>query len=219
MRLLIVEDEVRLAETLAKGLRRRGVTVDAANDGQDGLHKALTTDYDVVVLDRDLPLLHGDDVCRAIIAERPSTRVLMLTASSSLDEMVHGLGIGADDYLGKPFEFAELVARVFALARRSTPAVPPVLSAGDIELDPGRCVATRAGRRLPLTPRELSVLEVLVRAGGDVVSATQLFERAWDDQADPFTASVRVIVSRLRAKLGDPPVIETVVGHGYRIDC
>ena len=217
MRVLIVEDEVRLAETIARGLRRRGMTVDVANDGVDGLHRALEGAYDVVVLDRDLPDLHGDEVCRRLVASRSDTRVMMLTASGALDDLVTGLGLGADDFMAKPFEFAELHARLLALGRRSNPATPVVLRWLDIELDPARRLARRRTSDLSLTPRELDVLEVLLRADGGVVSAEQLFERAWDDHADPFTTAVRVIVSRLRSKLGEPTVIETVIGRGYRL--
>ena len=217
MRVLIVEDEIRLADTIARGLRRRGLTVDVSNDGDDGLHRALETTYDVVVLDRDLPGMHGDDVCERLAADRPDTRVLMLTAAGALDDLVAGLGRGADDFMAKPFEFAELHARLLALGRRANPASPVVLRWGDIEIDAGRRRATRGDRDLALTPRELDVLELLVRSDGHVVSAEQLFERAWDEHADPFTTAVRVIVSRLRSKLGDPVVIETVIGRGYRL--
>jgi DNA-binding response OmpR family regulator len=217
MRVLIVEDEVRLAETVAKGLRRRGLTVDLAHDGVDGLFKALESPYDVVVLDRDLPEMHGDDVCRRLVAERPDTRVIMLTAAGALEDLVDGLGLGADDYMAKPFEFVELHARLLALGRRANPATPVVLRCADIEVDPARVTARRAGRDLSLTSRELSVLEVLVRADGQVVSAEELLAKAWDEHADPFTTSVRVILSRLRSKLGEPAVVETVIGRGYRI--
>lgn len=217
MRVLIVEDEVRLAETVARGLRRRGMTVDVAHDGADGLHRALETTYDVVVLDRDLPEMHGDDVCRRLVAQRSDTRVLMLTAAGALDDLVAGLGLGADDFMAKPFEFAELHARLLALGRRANPATPTLLRWADVEVDPGRREARRAAAALTLTPREFDVLELLVRADGQVVSAEQLIERAWDEHADPFTTSVRVIVSRLRSKLGEPPLVETVVGRGYRL--
>jgi len=217
MRVLIVEDEVRLAETIARGLRRHGFAVDLAHDGADGLHRALEGAYDVVVLDRDLPELHGDEVCRRLVAERSDTRVLMLTAAAALEDLVHGLSIGADDFMAKPFEFAELHARLLALGRRTAPAAPAVLAWGDIEVDAGRRRASRHGHDLPLTPRELDVLELLVRAEGRVVSAEEMIERAWDEHADPFTTSVRVIVSRLRSKLGEPAVVETVTGRGYRL--
>jgi DNA-binding response OmpR family regulator len=217
MRVLIVEDEVRLAETIARGLRRRGMTIDLAHDGADGLHRALETTYDVVVLDRDLPEMHGDEVCRRLVAERSDTRVLMLTAAGALDDLVTGLGLGADDFMAKPFEFAELHARLLALGRRANPATPVVLRWAGIEVDPGRRLAWRHGQELSLTPRELDVLELLLRADGNVVSAEELLERAWDEHADPFTTAVRVIVSRLRSKLGEPAVVETVVGSGYRL--
>jgi DNA-binding response OmpR family regulator len=173
--------------------------------------------YDVVVLDRDLPGVHGDDVCRSLAAERSESRVLMLTAARSVRERVDGLGLGADDYLPKPFDFAELVARIRALARRATAPLPPTLEHGDLSLDPARRVAVRDGRRLPLTPKELAVLECLLAADGRPVSAEELLERVWDEAADPFTSTVKTTVRRLRAKLGDPPVIETVRESGYRI--
>lgn len=217
MRVLIVEDEVRLAETIARGLRRRGMTVDVSHDGADGLHRAVETTYDVVVLDRDLPSMHGDEVCRRLVEARTDTRVLMLTAAGALDDLVTGLGLGADDFMAKPFEFAELHARLLALGRRSAPAAPVVLRWSDLAVDPGRRTAARGGRDLGLTPREHDVLEVLLRAEGRIVSSEELLERAWDEHADPFTTSVRVIVSRLRSKLGDPGIVETVVGHGYRL--
>lgn len=217
MRVLVVEDEVRLAATLGKGLRRHGLAVDVANDGDAGLDKALANTYDVVVLDRDLPGVHGDDICRQLQTAGSNCRILMLTAAGELDDRVDGLELGADDYLPKPFEFAELVARVRALARRSTPAVPAVLENGDLRLDPAKREATRDGRDLELTQREFAVLEILMAAGGRVVSSEELLERAWDEYADPFSNVVRVIVGRLRRKLADPPVIETVVGSGYRL--
>jgi DNA-binding response OmpR family regulator len=217
MRVLIVEDEERLAETIARGLRRRGMTVDVANDGVDGLHRALESTYDVVVLDRDLPALHGDEVCRRLVEQRADTRVLMLTAAGALEDLVTGLGLGADDFMAKPFEFAELHARLLALGRRANTATPVVLRWGDVQLDPARRQARRRTTDLALTPRELDVLELLMRAAGGVVSAEQLLERAWDEHADPFTTAVRVIMSRLRSKLGEPAVIETVIGRGYRL--
>jgi DNA-binding response OmpR family regulator len=217
VRVLIVDDEVTLAGTVARGLRRRGWAVDVAHDGDDGLGKALVNDYDVVVLDRDLPRVHGDDVCQRLNEAARPCRILMLTAAASLDELVAGLGLGADDYLTKPFRFEELVARVAALGRRTGAPAPVVLAVADLTLDPGRADVRRSGRSIQLTARELAVLEVLVRAEGRTVSAEQLFEKAWDDQADPMSTSVRVIVSRLRSKLGDPALIHTVVGLGYRI--
>jgi DNA-binding response OmpR family regulator len=217
MRVLIAEDHVELAETLAAGLRRDGMAVDLAFDGDRALDCAGTHDYDVIVLDRDLPKVHGDQVCRALVGRGGRVRVLMLTAASTIEDRVDGLGLGADDYLSKPFAFAELVARIRALARRSQPATPPVLAHGNLWLDPAQRVARRAGRRLDLSPKELAVLELLMEAGGAVVSAEQLLERAWDEAADPFTNTVKVTMSRLRRKLGDPSVIVTVPHAGYRI--
>jgi len=218
VRVLVVEDEVPLADAVARGLRREGMAVDVAYDGDSGLEKALTTRYDVLVLDRDLPVLSGDDVLRHLTGEASLTRVLMLTAAGSLSDRVAGLQLGADDYLAKPFAFAELVARVRALGRRATPPAPPVLHGpGGIVLDPARREATRDGQPLPLTRKELGVLEVLLAAGGAVVSSEELLERVWDEFADPATTTVRVTVMTLRKKLGDPPVVETVVGAGYRV--
>ena len=217
MRVLIVEDHVDLAETLATGLRREGMAVDLAFDGDQALERVAVNDYDVVLLDRDLPRVHGDQVCRELIAGGGRARVLMLTASGTIEDRVDGLSLGADDYLPKPFAFAELVARVRALARRAQPATPPTLTRGDIILDPAQRVARRAGRRLELSPKEFAVLELLLDAHGAVVSAERLLERGWDEAADPFTNTVKVTVSRLRRKLGDPPVIETVPHAGYRI--
>lgn len=216
MRVLLVEDEEPLAGYVALGLRRHGFAVDVALDGQTALDKAAVTPYDVVVLDRDLPLVHGDTVCRELV-RRGAARVLMLTASDAVDDRVAGLALGADDYLGKPFAFSELVARVQALMRRSAPARPPVLRAGDLALDPAKRAAERAGRLLHLTPKEFGVLEQLLAANGDVVSAETLLDKVWDENADPFTNAVRITVGTLRRKLGDPPRIETVTGAGYRI--
>jgi len=217
MRVLVVEDHKELAETVAAGLRREGMAVDLSFDGDSALERTCYTDYDVVVLDRDLPGTHGDEVCTALSAAGKNTRILMLTASAAIADRVDGLTLGADDYLPKPFAFAELVARIRALGRRSQPAVPPVLVCGDLRLDPARRVAVRAGQRLVLTAKEMAVLELLMAAQGAVVSAEQLLEQAWDEHADPFTATVKVTISRLRAKLGDPPVIQTVDRCGYRI--
>jgi DNA-binding response OmpR family regulator len=217
MRVLLVEDHAELAETVALGLRREGMAVDVALDGVSALEHAASTPYDVVVLDRDLPRLHGDEVCRALAASGAAARVLMLTASASIEDRVEGLGVGADDYLPKPFAFAELVARVRALARRVQHSQPSVLSHADLRVDPAQRVATRAGERLALSPKEFAVLEVLVSAAGGVVSTEELLERVWDAATDPFTAAVKITVSRLRRKLGDPPVIETVPEAGYRI--
>ncbi|HLJ98334.1 MAG TPA: response regulator transcription factor [Streptosporangiaceae bacterium] len=217
MRLLVVEDHEVLATAIAAGLRREGMAVDLALGGQDALDRLSGTRYDVVVLDRDLPGVHGDEVCRRIVAGDSGSRVLMLTAAGTIRDKVDGLGLGADDYLAKPFDFAELVARIRALARRSAPAVPPVLEDGDLSLDPGRHVAFRAGRRLNLSPKEFAVLECLLAAGGRVVSAEELLDRVWDEAADPFTTAVKTTIRRLRGKLGGPPVIETVREAGYRI--
>jgi DNA-binding response OmpR family regulator len=217
MRVLIVEDEQRLANTLAKGLRREGMAVDVAYDGLTALEKAAINSYDIIVLDRNLPGRHGDDVCRDISASGSPTRILMLTAAGAVEDRVEGLNLGADDYLPKPFAFDELVARVRALGRRAAPPTPPVLAHGDLVLDPARRMAERAGRPLALTKKEFGVLEVLLAARGTVVSAEELLERVWDENADPFTNVVRVTVMTLRRKLGDPPLVETVTGVGYRI--
>jgi DNA-binding response OmpR family regulator len=218
VRVLVVEDEVPLADAVARGLRREGMAVDVAHDGDSGLEKAMMTRYDVLVLDRDLPLRSGDDVCRALAAQGSLTRVLMLTAAGGLEDRVAGLELGADDYLGKPFAFRELVARVRALGRRASPPAPPVLQGpGGLELDQGRRTATRHGVDLGLTRKELGVLEVLMKAEGAVVSSEELLDRVWDEHADPFTTTVRVTVMTLRKKLGDPPVVQTVVGAGYRL--
>jgi DNA-binding response OmpR family regulator len=217
MRVLVVEDHRELAETVATGLRREGMAVDVAWDGAAGLERTTINRYDVILLDRDLPGVPGDEVCRSLVAQGNPARVLMLTAAASIEDRVDGLGAGADDYLPKPFAFAELVARVRALARRSQPALPPVLTTGELRLDPGRRTVSRAGRRLDLSPKEFAVLELLLAAGGRVVSAEELLERAWDEAADPFTNTVKVTLSRLRRKLGEPPLIETVAQAGYRI--
>jgi len=217
MRVLIVEDDEVLAMTVAAGLRREGMAVDVALDGGAALERASVTCYDVVVLDRDLPGVHGDDVCQALAAERSASRVLMLTAARSVKDRVEGLGLGADDYLPKPFDFAELVARIRALGRRAAAPSPASLEHGDLSLDPARRVAVRAGRRLPLTTKELAVLECLLAADGRPVPAEELLERVWDEAADPFTSTVKTTIGRLRAKLGDPPVIQTVRESGYRI--
>ena len=217
MRVLVVEDHPRLAETVATVLRREGMAVDVAFDGREALGRVALADYDVVVLDRDLPGVHGDEVCRAMVADGRPGRVLMLTAAGSLEARVEGLGIGADDYLPKPFHLAELVARVRALSRRSRPAIAPTLVHGDLELDSARRRVSRAGKPVALSPKEFAVLELLLGAEGAVVSSEQMLERAWDDAVDPFTNTVRMTMSRLRAKLGDPPVIETVTPVGYRI--
>jgi DNA-binding response OmpR family regulator len=216
MRVLIAEDDEVLAKAVAFGLRREGMAVDVALDGDDALTRLTLTPYDVVVLDRDLPGVHGDDICRKLVAHGSAIRVLMLTAANTVKDRVEGLGLGADDYLPKPFEFSELVARVRAVGRR--PPMPPArLAYNDLSLDPAGRVAFRAGRRLTLTHKELAVLERLLAADGKPVSAEELIKKVWDDDVDPFTATVKTTVSRLRAKLGDPPLIETVRESGYRI--
>jgi DNA-binding response OmpR family regulator len=217
MRVLVVEDDEEMADTIALGLRREQMAVDVVYNGATGLAHASVYDYDVVVLDRDLPAMHGDDVCAALIEGHQRARILMLTAAGSVADRVDGLGRGADDYLPKPFAFAELVARLRTLARRSQPATPPRLTCTDLVLDTGARRATRAGRELPLTPKELGCLELLLGAQGRTVSAEELLERAWDHAADPFTTAVKVTISRLRVKLGDPPLIETIPRAGYRI--
>jgi DNA-binding response OmpR family regulator len=216
MRVLVIEDDGELAEAIAAGLRLEGMAVDTALDGDSGLEHAQVNDYDVIALDRDLPGVPGDEVC-AKLAGMVRAGILMLTAAGTIEDRVDGLDRGADDYLPKPFAFAELVARLRALARRSQPAIPPVLTARGVTLDPARRVASRYGKRLDLGPKELGVLELLMAASGRVVSAEELLERAWDEMADPFSTAVKVTVSRLRRKLGDPPVIETVTQAGYRI--
>ncbi|MFF0445133.1 response regulator transcription factor [Streptomyces sp. NPDC004609] len=217
MRVLVVEDHAELADSVVRVLRREGMAVDVVYDGESALERAAVVDYDVVVLDRDLPGVHGDEVCGALVGEPVHARVLMLTASATISDRVEGLGFGADDYLPKPFAYAELVARIRAVARRSRPAVPPVLEHLDLRVDPARRIATRAGERLPLTPKEFAVLECLMGAQGRVVSAEELLERVWDEAADPFTTTVKATMNRLRSKLGSPPVIETVPRGGYRI--
>jgi DNA-binding response OmpR family regulator len=217
MRVLVVEDHAKLALAVAAVLRREGMAADVAFDGDDALAKSAVNRYDVIVLDRDLPGRHGDDVCQILVAEGTDSRLLMLTASATIEDRVEGLGLGADDYLPKPFNIAELVARIRALARRSRPALPPVLVRGDLCLDPAHRIATRAGRQLELSPKEIAVLELLLAAQGTVVSAEELLERVWDEAANPFTNTVKMTISRLRAKLGDPPVITTVAQAGYRI--
>jgi DNA-binding response OmpR family regulator len=217
MRVLVVEDDGELADAIAAGLRQEHMAVDIANDGAAGLDRALFTDYDVIVLDRDLPGRHGDEVCAELVKAGCRSRVLMLTASATVEDRVGGLSLGADDYLPKPFAFAEFVARLRALMRRNQPALAPVLENSDLRLDPARRAASRAGRPLDLGPKEFGVLELLLAAQGRVVSAEELLERVWDEMADPFTSAVKVTVSRLRRKLGEPPVIETMAQAGYRI--
>jgi DNA-binding response OmpR family regulator len=217
MRVLVVEDQVRLADSVARVLRREGMAVDVEYDGSAALDRTAEVDYDVVVLDRDLPGVPGDEVCRRLMREPLRTRVLMLTAAGTIADRVQGLTLGADDYLPKPFAYPELVARIRALGRRSRPAVPPVLVHGDLAVDPAQRVATRGGTRLALNRKELAVLEYLLAAQGRVVSAEELLERVWDGATDPFTTTVKATMNRLRSKLGEPPVIETVPRAGYRI--
>jgi DNA-binding response OmpR family regulator len=217
MRVLVVEDQVRLADSVARVLRRAGMAVDVEYDGSAALGRTAEVDYDVVVLDRDLPGVPGDEVCRRLMREPLRTRVLMLTAAGTIADRVQGLTLGADDYLAKPFAYPELVARIRALGRRSQPAVPPVLVHRDLTLDPAKRVATRAGTRLALNPKELAVLEYLLAARSRVVSAEELLERVWDEATDPFTTTVKATMNRLRSKLGEPPVSETVPRAGYRI--
>jgi two-component system response regulator VanR len=217
MRILVAEDERRLAGAIARGLRREGMAVDITHDGESALIKARVVPYDVVVLDRDLPELHGDEVCRRLSDGERDTKVLMLTAADGIDDVVDGLELGADDYLPKPFQWKELVARIRALARRAGPARPAVLRRGDLVLDPARHTVTRAGVDVDLTPKEFGVLEALMAADGAAVSVEDLLQRVWDEHADPFTNTVRMTIMTLRRKLGDPPVLETVMGAGYRI--
>jgi DNA-binding response OmpR family regulator len=216
MRVLVVEDNWVVADAVVEGLRDQGMAVDVTYDGPSGLQKSLVNTYDVIVLDRDLPGLRGDELCHQIVGSPRPTRILMLTAAGQVEDRVEGLNLGADDYLAKPFDFAELVARVRALARRS-PSTPPVLTRGDLIVDRVRRSVTRAGRPVLLARKELGVLEVLVAAEGAPVSAEQLLEQVWDEHADPFTNTVAVTVLRLRRKLGGPPLVETVIGGGYRI--
>jgi DNA-binding response OmpR family regulator len=217
MRVLVVEDERLLADGIAAGLRRKAMAVDVAYDGDAALERLAVNDYDVVVLDRDLPIVSGDEVCRTLVGSGVETRILMLTAATAVTQRVAGLGLGADDYLTKPFAFAELVARVQALARRARPAAPPVLERAGIRLDTHRQTVTRDGQPVALSRKELAVLEELLRADGGVVSAEQLLEKAWDEHTDPSTGVIRFMIMMVRRKLGDPPVIETVPGAGYRI--
>ena len=217
MRVLVIEDDEELAETVAVGLRHARMAVDVALDGEAGLARALVNDYDVIVLDRDLPGLHGDLVCARLVDGGTRSRLLMLTAAGTSRDVIDGLGLGADDYLPKPFDFPVLVARIGALARRAHPSIPPVLRCGDLVLDTARRSAHRAGLPLELTPKEFGVLELLLAAQGRVVSAEELLARVWDEAADPFSGAVKVTISRLRAKLGDPPVVDTVARVGYRI--
>ncbi len=217
MRVLVIEDDEELAAVIGATLRRAQMAVDVTFDGTTGLERAMEHDYDVIVLDRDLPGIHGDRICAELVSNGCRSRVLMLTAATTTDDVVDGLALGADDYVGKPFDLPELVARVRALVRRAQPALPPVLRYEDLELDTARRRACRSGRPLELSPKELGVLELLLAAQGRVISSEELLERVWDENADPFSQAVRTTVSRLRAKLGDPPLIQTVVEAGYRI--
>jgi DNA-binding response OmpR family regulator len=217
MRVLVVEDHARLATTVATVLRREGMAVDIAFDGREALARTALSTYDVIVLDRDLPVVHGDEVCRSLVVEGCPSAVLMLTAAGAIEERVEGLGLGADDYLSKPFALAELVARIRALARRGRHSLPPTLIYGDLELDSSQRLVRRAGEPIALSPKEFGVLQLLLSAEGAVVSTEQILERVWDEATDPFTNTVRMTVSRLRSKLGDPPVIETIATAGYRI--
>jgi DNA-binding response OmpR family regulator len=217
MRVLVVEDFEPMARAIGTGLRREGMAVDVVYDGHEALEHLAVTGYDVVVLDRDLPGVDGDEICRRLAAGGASSRILMLTAAGSLTDRVEGLNLGADDYLAKPFDFPELTARVRALSRRAAAPLPPVLQHGDIRLDSSSRAASRAGRRLALSAKEFAVLEYLLASAGRVVSAEELLERVWDEEADPFTTAVKQTMYRLRAKLGDPPVIHTVRDGGYQI--
>ncbi|GAA1022974.1 transcriptional regulatory protein CutR [Acrocarpospora pleiomorpha] len=217
MRVLVVEDERVLADAIATGLRREAMAVDVAYDGAEALEKTSYIDYDVVVLDRDLPKVHGDEVARRLVGDRTATRIIMLTAAGDVDDRVEGLDLGADDYLAKPFAFLELIARVRALGRRSAPALPPVLERSGVRLDPGKRLVTRDGAEIALTKKEFAVLEELLRAEGAVVSQEDLLDKAWDEHIDPFTNVVRVTMMTLRKKLGEPQVIETVPGVGYKL--
>jgi DNA-binding response OmpR family regulator len=217
MRVLVAEDEAALVEILAEGLRAKGIAVDVAFDGAQALERLAVDRYDVLVLDRDLPVVHGDEVCRQVVASDVPTRVLMLTAAGTVEDRVDGLDLGADDYLAKPFVFSELVARIRALGRRTHPVVPPVIEHDDLTVDVARRIVSRGGRELALSGKEFGVLEVLLGAQGALVTSEDLLERVWDVNTDPFTNAVRVTVMRLRRKLGEPPLIDTVPGAGYRI--
>ena len=217
MRVLVVEDEPMLAEAIAVGLRRETMAVDVVDNGAAALERIDVHAYDVVVLDRDLPGVSGDDVCRALVEAGAPCRIVMLTAARSLTDTVEGLNLGADDYLTKPFRFPELVARIRALHRRGPTTVPPLLEHAGIHLDPHRREVRRGDELVPLTRKEFAVLELLMAALGGVVSAEQLLEKAWDENADPFTGTVKVVIWSLRRKLGEPKVIHTEIGVGYRL--
>ena len=213
----MIEDDEEMADAIAFGLRQTGMAVDIALDGPDGLVHARVNDYDVIVLDRDLPGMHGDELCATLVQEECRSRILMLTAAAMVEDLVDGLALGADDYLPKPFDFPVLVARIGALARRAQPAIPPLLGCGDLVLDSAQHRVARGGREIELAPKEFGVLELLLASQGRCVSAEELLARVWDEAADPFTNAVKITVSRLRAKLGEPPLIETVAKAGYRI--
>jgi DNA-binding response OmpR family regulator len=217
VRVLVIEDDEEMAEAVGVGLRRAGMVVDVALDGTDGLARAGSGTYDVIVLDRDLPGIHGDEVCAGLVAAQCRSRILMLTAAATIDAEIAGLHLGADDYLPKPFDFPVLLARIHALYRRAHPAIPPTIRYGELELDTTQRRVKRGGHLLDITPKEFGVLELLLASPGRVVSAEELLDRVWDDTADPFTQAVKVTISRLRAKLGEPPLIETVPRAGYRI--
>jgi DNA-binding response OmpR family regulator len=217
MRVLVVEDEPILADAIAEWLRREAFAVDVVHRGDVALERLAVNSYDVLVLDRDIPVVHGDEVCRSVMNTGATTRILMLTAASGVRDRVAGLGLGADDYLGKPFAFVELSARVHALLRRTMPAAAPVLERSGLRIDPARREVSRDGVEITLANKEFALLTELVRASGAVVSTEQLLEKVWDEHIDPFTNVVRVTMMKLRRKLGDPPVVETVAGVGYRI--
>lgn len=217
MRVLVVDDEEDLADVIARGLRQGGMAVDVSTSGEDALYKLDVTSYDLLVLDRNLPDVHGDEICREVVAKTERPRILMLTAASDIDDRVEGLELGADDYLVKPFVMAELIARLRAIARRPSLALPPVLNIGDMEIDTTRRSVVRAGKSINLTRKEFGVLEMLAMAEGRVVSSEELLDHVWDEMADPFTNAVRITMMTLRRKLGDPQLIETVVGVGYRL--
>jgi len=217
MRVLIVEDEAFLAEAVQTGLRHATIAADIAPDGPAALERVFVNDYDAMVLDRDIPGIHGDEVCRSVVAERPTVRILMLTAARQLDDKMSGFEIGADDYLSKPFDMPELIARLFALNRRNSSGQDPVMEFGGLRIDPFRREAYFRDRFLRLSRKEFAVLTLLVEARGGVISPESLLEKAWDENADPFTNAIRIVISSLRKKLGSPNPIETVSGVGYRV--
>jgi DNA-binding response OmpR family regulator len=217
MRILVVEDDQPLADVVVEGLRDAGMAVDVSYDGLDAAAKLNVFPYDVVVLDRDLPGLHGDALCRSITDSQPATMILMLTAAGSPTARVSGLGLGADDYLPKPFHFPELILRIRALARRKARTRERTLRSGGVELNPLTHTATRDGRALDLSKKEFAVLEALLGASPEILSAEQLLQSAWDENTDPFTQTVKVTIARLRRKLGEPPIIHTISGIGYRV--